>query len=75
MKIIWFKKLGWFFVPISVLGWIIVLLFGFLLATVIIAVDRHSHSVSDFFYGVFPYAVCCFYVVNWVGSNTSEKET
>ncbi len=73
MKTIWFKKFGWFFLPISVVGWIVVLLFGYLLATVVIAVERHSHSVSDTLYGIFPYAICCFYAVNWIGSNTSEK--
>jgi len=72
MKTIWFKKFGWFYFPISIIGGIITLLFAALLATVVMAVDRHSHSVSDLFYGVFPYAVCCFYVVNWIGSNTSE---
>ena len=72
MKTIWFKKIGWFFFPISVIGGIIVLLLGILLATVVIAANRNSHSVSDMMYDIFPYAVCCFYLVNWVGSNTSE---
>ena len=72
MKTVWFKKFGWFFLPTSILGWITVLLFGFLLATVVMAANRNSHSVSDMLYGIFPYAVCCFYVVNWIGSNASE---
>lgn len=72
MKTVWFKKMGGFFFPISVLGWIITLLMGFLLATVILAANRNAHSVSDMLYGIFPYAVCCFYLVNWIGSNTSE---
>jgi hypothetical protein len=41
--------------------------------TVFRAVDRHSHSVSDTFYGVFPFFVCTFLLVDWVGGRTSEK--
>jgi hypothetical protein len=72
MKAIWFKKIGWFFVPVSIVGFIIVLMLGVLLATVVVAADRHAHSVSDELYGIFPYAVCCFYLINWIGKNTSE---
>jgi hypothetical protein len=36
-------------------------------------VDRHSHSVSDTLYGVFPFFVCCFLLVDWVGARTSGK--
>jgi hypothetical protein len=41
---------------------------------VFLAVDRHSHSVSDTLYGVFSYFVCTFLLVNWVASNTSGSE-
>jgi hypothetical protein len=41
---------------------------------VFVAVDRHSHSVSDTFYGVFPYFACCFLLFNWVASNTSGEK-
>jgi uncharacterized membrane protein SirB2 len=72
MKTIWFKKIGWFFFPISMVGGIITLILVILLATVVIAANRNAHSVSDMLYSIFPYAVCCFYLVNWIGSNTSE---
>jgi len=38
---------------------------------VFLAVDRHSHSVSDTLYGVFPYVVLCLMLLNWVASKTS----
>ena len=37
---------------------------------VFLAVDRHSHSVSDTLYGIFPYVVPCLMLVNWVASKT-----
>ncbi len=39
-------------------------------ATVFVAVDRHSHSVSDTLYGIFPFFVCTFLLFDWVGSRT-----
>jgi hypothetical protein len=59
----WFSHIGWFYVP--------VLLFC---TTVFVAVDRHSHSVSDTLYGIFPFFVCTFLLVDWVGSRTCDTD-
>ena len=40
---------------------------------VFVAVDRHSHSVSDTVYGIFPFVVPCLMVLNWVASKTSPQ--
>ena len=73
MKTKWFTRVGWFHIPISVPGAFVFLLAGIFCLTVFRAVDRHSHSVSDTLYGVFPFFVCTFLVVDWIGSRTSEK--
>jgi hypothetical protein len=73
MKTKWFKRLGWFYVPGSVVGvvaWFLGVLFC---VTVFRAVDRHSHSVSDTLYGVFPFFICTFLMLDWIGSRTSGK--
>jgi hypothetical protein len=73
MKKRWFKRIGWFYVPVSIpsaVAWLLAVLFCL---TVFWAVDRHSHSVSDTFYGVFPYFICVFLLLDWLGSRTSEK--
>jgi len=67
----WFKPWGWIYRPVS---WQAVLLSLFAVvfcAQVFIAVDRHSHSVSDTLYGIFPYFVPCLMLLNWVASKTS----
>ncbi len=67
----WFTRMGWFYVPVSSLGavlWILAVLFC---ATVFIAVDRHSHSVNDTLYAVFPFFTCTFLLLDWIGSRTS----
>jgi 4-amino-4-deoxy-L-arabinose transferase-like glycosyltransferase len=73
MKSAWFSRTGWFYVPASVAGAIVWLLALVFCATVFVAVDRHSHSVSDTLYGVFPFFACTFLLVDWVASRTSRS--
>jgi hypothetical protein len=69
----WFRKFGWAYLPVSWQGFIVSLLLIAFLVNTFIAVDRHSHSVSDTLYGIFPFWVPSFLVWLWIGSNTSEK--
>ena len=73
MKTIWFKRFGWFHLPVSAPGVIICLLAGIFCLTVFQAVDRHSHSASDTLYGVFPFFVCTFLLLDWIAVRTSER--
>jgi hypothetical protein len=73
MKIQWFKRFGWFYVPVSVPGVVVCLLAALFCITVFVAVDRHSHSVSDTLYGVFPFFVCTFLLVDWIGGRASDR--
>lgn len=73
MNIAWFKRLGWFYLPTSIPGAIVCLAAAFFCLTVFGAVDRHSHSVSDTLYGVFPFFVCTFLLLDWIGSRTSGR--
>ena len=69
----WFKKPGWIYIPTSVIGVVISLLAIAFCVTVFIAIDRNSHSVSDTFYGVFPYFVSAFTILFWIAGNTSKR--
>jgi hypothetical protein len=73
MKTIWFKRFGWFYLPVSVPGTVVCLLAVLFSITVFGAVDRHSHSVSDTLYGVFPFFASAFLLLDCVGARTSEK--
>ncbi len=73
MKSGWFRAWGWIYRPVSVPGWIAVLLTLAFAVNVFLAVDRHSHSVSDTLYGIFPYWVPAFGILNWVASKTTPK--
>jgi hypothetical protein len=71
MRRYWFTPWGWTFRPVSVPGFVLVLMAAIFCVQVFIAVDRHSHSASDTLYGVFPFVVPCLIVLNWIASKTS----
>ena len=68
----WFKKSGWFYVPVSLQGWIIFALFLFFALNVFWQVDKNSHSVSDTLYGIFPFVIPAFLLLDWIASKTSK---
>jgi len=70
MKKPWFKKFGWIYLPTSWQGALLVILAVAFCIQVFVAVDRHSHSASDTFYGIFPYFSCCFLLLKWAAENT-----
>ena len=73
MKRPWFRRLGWFYVPVSVPGAIITLAALVFCAQVFVAVDHKSHSVSDTLYGVFPFFTGAFLLLDWIATRTSGK--
>ncbi len=70
MKRKFFQRFGWFYAPVSLAGFLLSSLALVFCVTVLLAVDRHSHSVSDTFYGVFPFFVCTFLLLDWIASRT-----
>jgi hypothetical protein len=70
----WFKKVGWFYFPVSITGTVISIVAIAFCVTVFISVDRNSHSVSDTLYGIFPYFVSAFAVLFWIAGNTSKTK-
>jgi hypothetical protein len=72
MKPTMFFRVGWLLLPCSIAGGVLYLLPGAFCATVFLAVDRHSHSVSDTLYGIYPYFLTTFLLVDWVARRTCE---
>jgi hypothetical protein len=67
----WFVPLGWVYRPLTLQAWLLVIATVVFCVQVFVAIDRHSHSVSDTFYGIFPYVVPALIVLNWIASKTS----
>lgn len=74
MKQSWFKQIGWFHVPCSLPGGVATLAYVAFAAQVFITIDRHSHSVSDTLYGVFPFWACSFLLLDWLAGRTSKTK-
>jgi hypothetical protein len=72
MKTQWFKRLGWFYLPVSLPGVVIALAALAFCAQVFLAIDRKSHSVSDTLYGVFPFFACAFLLFDGLAGRTSR---
>jgi chorismate mutase len=67
----WFRRVGWFHVPVSAAGVVVTLGALAFCVQVSIAVDRQSHSVSDTLYGVYPFILPTLLLLDWVASRTS----
>ena len=72
MKKGWFKRVGWFYVPISIPGVLVALAALAFCAQVFVAVDRHSHSASDTLDDVFPFFACAFLLYDWIGGKNEN---
>jgi hypothetical protein len=71
----WFKPTGLIFVPASAIGWLLCVgVLGFCVNT-FLAIDRHSHSVSDTLYEIFPIWAPALLVLAWVADRTGGRPT
>jgi hypothetical protein len=71
MKQIWFKRAGWVYVPVSVMGLMVSLLAIIFLVPVYTAIVRNGHSVSDDLYNMFVYTTCSAFWWKWIAEKTS----
>jgi len=57
--------------PISIMGYVIDILALLFLMTVITALNRNAHSMSDYLYSLFIYLVPTFLLREWIASKLS----
>lgn len=72
MKQIWFKRIGWFYLPVHILGLLVTLVAFVLMVAACIAVFRNGHSVADGLYEIFIYGTCNAFWWKWVADKTSD---
>lgn len=70
----WFRRIGWFHVPVSIPGAVVTMGALAFCVQVFWAVDRHSHSVSDTLYGVYPFILPTLLLLDWVASRISAPQ-
>jgi hypothetical protein len=69
----WFRPAGPLFMPASALGWLLSSAALAFCVQVFWAIDRHSHSVTDTLYGIFPFWVPTMLVLAWVADRTGGR--
>ena len=69
----WFVRWGWIHRPRSWQGALIMIGAVAFCVQVFLAVDRHSGSVSDTLYGIFPFVVPTFLLLEWIASRTDGR--
>ena len=72
MKEIWIKKLGWIYLPVNIMGYIICLLAIIFMVPIVIAADRNAHFVTDELYHIFVFATCTAFWWRWVAEKTRK---
>jgi hypothetical protein len=70
---LWFKRWGWFYRPVHLLGWITTLAAVAFVVQVFEAIDRQSHSVTDTLYQFYTFAAPTFLGLMWIASRTSDE--
>ena len=68
MKNAWFKKTGWIYTPVSWQGNVILIALLAFCIHVFLVIDHVSPSISDTFYGVFPFIAPAFLLYLWLAS-------
>ncbi len=73
MKQVWFKRAGWFYLPVHPMGFFVTILAVIFFTPIVIAVDKNTHSVSDELYQIFVYGTCTAFWWKWVAEKTSKR--
>ena len=73
MKTIWFKKIGWVYLPVHFGGLIITIIAIGITTWFFIAIDGHSHSASDTLINFFVYFSCVVFWWKWIAEKTSNS--
>ena len=68
-----FKKVGWVYVPTSLIGTAISLVLLLMFAHDLKFVDHKAHSVSDLYYNFTPYGFMYVATYLWIGKNASQQ--
>ena len=71
MRAYWFVRRGWLHRPASVAGWLITAAATACMIQVFLAIDRHSHSVCDLPYAVYPHWGVTLLGGDWIARRAS----
>jgi succinate-acetate transporter protein len=69
-----FRKTGWIFVPVSLAGWIVTLLYAAVSIFTLVMIDCTYNNLKNSLIRFFPYFISLSVLFFWIASNsTGEK--
>jgi len=74
VPVYWLRRIGWFYWPVHVFGWLTTLAALAFVVQVFVAIDRQSHSATDTLYHFYCYAAPTFLGLMWIASRTSAED-
>lgn len=69
-----FKKLGWIYVPVSVYGWIVTILYLAVSIYTLISIGQNYNSLKNSLIRFFPYFISFSVVFFWIAGNNSKND-
>lgn len=70
-----FKKIGWIYLPETITGWSVTIIYVSVSILTIVAIDRSYHSLIGTLIRFFPYYISYSVLYFWIASNTSSRDS
>jgi hypothetical protein len=69
-----FRKTGWIYIPVSLAGWIVAILYATVSIFTLIMIDSNYNSLRNSLIRFFPYFISLTVVYFWIASNTTGQK-
>lgn len=69
-----FRKFGWIYIPVSLAGWLITLIYAGISLATLVWIDSAYNSLFYTLVRFFPYFIGFAVIWFWIASNTSENK-
>ena len=68
-----FRKTGWIYLPVSLIGWIVALFYFAISVITLVAIDSRYNSLYNSLIRFFPYFMGFSVLYFWIASNCTGK--
>jgi hypothetical protein len=69
-----FKRFGWIYVPVSIWGWIITIIYVAVSVYTLVIIGQNYSSIKNSLIRFFPYFICFSVIFFWIAENTSKDK-
>jgi len=67
-----FKRFGWIYIPVSVWGWLVTVIYLTVSVYTLISIDQNYNSLKNSLIRFVPYFISFSVVYFWIAGNTSN---